>query len=548
MLQEHHGQCAAQGDNPQNQHQQRDEQIIASDDEDVVDNVFADGGPNQRGRRNNAHGDNQEQRVNQPIRWEASFKSDIPEFQGTLNLEDFIDWLNMVEEILEFRQVPDDARVSMVVTHFKGQAMAWWQQLKESRRQANKACINSWDRLTKHMRRGFLPFNYERTLYNKLQNLRQGTRSVDEYATEFFYMTARMTTSATQQQLISRFIGGLRYQLQVALAQFNPSTVSKAHQRAVSMELQLRSLGSSTSRARFTNAFASDTIVQSTTDGTQTRSDTPKTGTNTYTIANSCPPCTNALRCFTCGERRHIQTSYPNKTRHGLVIQEAEDDEPQYDNYENDPDESTDALHGDVGLSLVVRRNCLVPKALQESWLRTNLFRSTCTINGRVCKLIIDSGSCANVISQDAVTKLGLVVQPHPSPYTLAWLNNGTKINVSQQVGLTFSIGHYKDTTAFDVVPMDACHLLLGRPWQFYRDAIHRRKANTYSFLFGDRTVTLLPPKEQPEPSAITKHDTPKTALGNTLLTVPKAEFEKHISDGDIMVVSGISSVTAWSH
>uniref|UniRef100_A0A0D3CPY2 Retrotransposon gag domain-containing protein n=1 Tax=Brassica oleracea var. oleracea TaxID=109376 RepID=A0A0D3CPY2_BRAOL len=329
VLQEHHGQCAAQGDNPQNQHQQRDEQIIASDDEDVVDNVFADGGPNQRGRRNNAHGDNQEQRVNQPIRWEASFKSDIPEFQGTLNLEDFIDWLNMVEEILEFRQVPDDARVSMVVTRFKGQAMAWWQQLKESRRQANKACINSWDRLTKHMRRGFLPFNYERTLYNKLQNLRQGTRSVDEYATEFFYMTARMTTSATQQQLISRFIGGLRYQLQVALAQFNPSTVSKAHQRAVSMELQLRSLGSSTSRARFTNAFASDTIVQSTTDGTQTRSDTPKTGTNTYTIANSCPPCTNALRCFTCGERRHIQTSYPNKTRHGLVIQEAEDDEPQ---------------------------------------------------------------------------------------------------------------------------------------------------------------------------------------------------------------------------
>lgn len=62
---------------------------------------------------------------------------------------------------LEFRRVPDNARVPLVVTRFKGQAMAWWQQLKESRRQANKARISSWDRLTKHMRRGFLPFNYE---------------------------------------------------------------------------------------------------------------------------------------------------------------------------------------------------------------------------------------------------------------------------------------------------------------------------------------------------------------------------------------------------
>uniref|UniRef100_A0A0D3B8L9 CCHC-type domain-containing protein n=1 Tax=Brassica oleracea var. oleracea TaxID=109376 RepID=A0A0D3B8L9_BRAOL len=298
VLQEQHRQHAAQGDNPQNHQQQRDEQVFASNDEDVVDNVFTEGGPNQRGRHNNA--------------------------------QDFIDWLNTVKEILEFCPVPDDARVSLVVTRFKGRAMAWWQKLKESCQQANKTRINSWDRLTKHMRHGFLPFNYERTLYNKLQNLRQGSRSVDEYATEFFYMTARMTTSETQQQLISRFIGGLRYKLQVALAQFNPSTVYEAHQRAVSMELQLRSSGSSTSRARFPTTSALDTIGQSATDRVLTRSDTPKVGNNTDTIANSRPPHTNALRCFTCGERGHIQTSCPKQTRRGLVIQEDDDDEPHF--------------------------------------------------------------------------------------------------------------------------------------------------------------------------------------------------------------------------
>lgn len=66
-------------------------------------------------------------------RWEAGFKIDIPEFSGSISPEEFIDWLSVVEEILEFKKVPDDVRVSLVATRFKGRAMAWWTQLKESR-------------------------------------------------------------------------------------------------------------------------------------------------------------------------------------------------------------------------------------------------------------------------------------------------------------------------------------------------------------------------------------------------------------------------------
>ncbi|XP_056857637.1 uncharacterized protein LOC130506963, partial [Raphanus sativus] len=520
----------AQGDNPRNHQQQQD----ASDDEDRIDNIFADQGP---GRRMD-HRDDQDRRAIQPVRWESSFKSEIPEFKGTLNPEEFIDWLNMVEEILEFRQVPDEARVSLVVTRFKGRAMAWWQQLKESRRLANKARINSWDRFTKHMRRGFLPFNYERTLYNKLQNLRQGTRSVDDYATDFFYMTSRMTTTETEQQLISRFIGGLRYQLQVSLAQFNPSSVSEAHQRAISMELQLRSTGSSSSRARVSTVSAADVAGPSSTDGTQSQADTAKGGSNTETIANSRPQRTNALRCYSCGERGHIQTACPKQTKRGLVIQEAEDDEPKYDDYDATDEDDTELIQGDTGLNLVLRRNCLLPRASQESWLRTNLFRSTCTINGRVCKLIIDSGSCTNVMSLEATQKLGLTVTPHPSPYPLAWLNNGTEINVTKQVLVSFSIGNYKDTVTCDVIPMDACHLLLGRPWQFDRDAVHRGKANTYSFVFENRTITLAPSKEQPDTSSTASKATSNnhvTPSAKSLLTLPKSDFEKQLADVDVL-------------
>lgn len=311
-------------------------------------------------------------------------------------------------------------------------------------------------------------------------------------------MTARMTSGENQQQLILRFIGGLRPQLQVALAQFNPSSVSEAHQQALSMELQLRSSWSSTNRRRFPHSNDTNNPQNSELQ----HADTTKTATasTSDSIANSSPARTNALKCYSCGEHGHIHTVCPQKTKRGLIFQEQEDSEPQYDDYDA-LDDDNEMIQGDIGLNLVLRRNCLLPKASQESWFRSNLFRSTCTINGRVCKLIIDFGSCTNVMSHDAAQKLGLTVTPHPSPYPLAWFNNGTKINMSKQVLVSFSIGNYKDSVKCDVIPMDACHLLLGRPWQYDRDAIHHVKANTYRFLFDNRTITLLPSKEQTEHS-----------------------------------------------
>lgn len=223
-------------------HQQRNhiEQRVRYDD-DVPDtevaedeNIFAEQGLNQhvrqspntdrqiRVRPNNDHVPNN--------RWESGFQIDIPEFVGTLNPEEFLDWLNMVEEILEFKQVPDEMRVTLVATRFKSRALAWWTQTKETRCRGGKSRIDKWDRLKKHMRRAFLPYNYERTLYNKLQNLRQGSRKVDEYASDFFEMIARTKLLETEDQLVSRFIGGLRTQLQIPMQQFNPVTVSEAHQ------------------------------------------------------------------------------------------------------------------------------------------------------------------------------------------------------------------------------------------------------------------------------------------------------------------------------
>ena len=52
---------------------------------------------------------------------------------------------------------------------------------------------------------------------------------------------------------------------------------------------------------------------------------------------------------------------------------------------------------------------------------------------------------------------------------------------------VSFSIQKkYEDMVSCDVVPMDVCHLLLGRSWQYDRDTSHNGKNNTYS-LKGQR-------------------------------------------------------------
>jgi hypothetical protein len=52
----------------------------------------------------------------------------------------------------------------------------------------------------------------------------------------------------------------------------------------------------------------------------------------------------------------------------------------------------------------------------------------------------------------------------------MQWLNESGALHVSYTVNIPFSIGRYSDQVECDVVPMQACQLLLGRPWLYDRD------------------------------------------------------------------------------
>ncbi|XP_059289236.1 uncharacterized protein LOC132042720 [Lycium ferocissimum] len=66
-------------------------------------------------------------------------------------------------------------------------------------------------------------------------------------------------------------------------------------------------------------------------------------------------------------------------------------------------------------------------------------------------------------------------------------------MRVNQQAIIKFSIGKYQDEILCDVVPMQAFHLLLGRPWQFDTDAQHSGRTNKYLFVVNGKKYILNP-------------------------------------------------------
>ena len=79
------------------------------------------------------------------------------------------------------------------------------------------------------MRKTFLPYNYDQLMFQRLQHLRQGSRTVEEYATEFFLLLNIIDLHDSDRQLVARFVGGVQQQIQHTLNLFNPLTLSEAH-------------------------------------------------------------------------------------------------------------------------------------------------------------------------------------------------------------------------------------------------------------------------------------------------------------------------------
>ncbi|RDX88515.1 hypothetical protein CR513_29878, partial [Mucuna pruriens] len=142
---------------------------------------------------------------------------------------------------------------------------------------------------------------------------------------------------------------------------------------------------------------------------------------------------------------------------------------------------------------LIVRRlmSSLVGEEVETQ--KENIFHYRCLVLGKLCSIIIDGESSVNVA------------------------NLRRKIVVDKQVTLVFILGNYKDEVMYDVVSMEATHILLEGSWQYDRRVTYVGLTNRFTFKHLEHKDVL--PKEVPHglpPLRGTKHHINLT-LGATL-------------------------------
>ncbi|PKU81761.1 RNA-directed DNA polymerase [Dendrobium catenatum] len=349
--------------------------------------------------------------------------------------------------------------------------------------------------MKKELQRKYLSDYYRQDLFLKLHRLQQHQFSVEEYVAEFEQLALKCDLSEPVENTIARFLEGLQPAI-ANVVQLQPYwTLQDVITLALKVERQQKtSKGTQFKFKELAGDKASHGIrgVASTSQEklvpSQERSP-GRPGSFSSGGTSSAP----ARKCFKCQGFGHIASSCPTRRVITVLEEEAEqEDEIQREELLTSPSRTKPTIiSADEGNLLILRRLLSSQKEKQEQ--RHSLFRTRGTIQDRVCQIIVDSGSCENIASRTLVDKLQIPTENHPQPYKLSWIQRGNEVEVTKRCLVHFSIGKFKDQVWCDVLPMDACHLLLGRPWQFDKKTVHDGLANTYTLVQGQETFVLIP-------------------------------------------------------
>ncbi|KAK5793453.1 hypothetical protein PVK06_034599 [Gossypium arboreum] len=143
---------------------------------------------------------------------------------------------------------------------------------------------------------------------------------------------------------------------------------------------------------------------------------------------------TREVECFKCKRHRHYSRDCPNIRL--LLIKQNGEYISNFDNLEMKKFIENMTHGGDICeekvieptnkeedfndfYCLVVRRTININMRDDFDNQRTNIFYSRCLIKGTLCSLIMDSGSCAYLVSSYLVDSLQLPCSKHSNPYHL---------------------------------------------------------------------------------------------------------------------------------
>ncbi|KAF8090835.1 hypothetical protein N665_0464s0001 [Sinapis alba] len=364
-----------------------------------------------------------------------------------------------------------------------------------ARRDCPRRPIETWDELTMLMRRRFEPTHYHCDLHQKLRRLLQGTKSMKDYYQEMEILMIKADVDEPLDATMARFLSGLNRDIQDHMELEEYPTIEQMLHKAILIEHQVKRKSYSKPAITSKPTCAPKSIYHDKGKSSSTRHNAFKTDVPARVDkgkAVETPSRARDIRFFKCQGLGHYAKNCPNKRvmilmENGEVESEDETEEldsifdEEEDSFDyphhgpllvsrktlDDPifDEEVDHLvdffgptfdadygpifenedsldYPEIWSTPCSRRSLSVQPKTNDKEQRENLFHSCCLISKKVYSLIIDGASCTN----------------------LEWLNEAGEHYIKEQVTVPLTIGRYEDEVVCNVLPMDACPILLGRP------------------------------------------------------------------------------------
>ena len=199
--------------------------------------------------------------------------------------------------------------------------------------------INTWEKMKQVMRRRFVPSSYQRDLRNRLQMLKQGKRSVDEYYKEMELLLVRARIREDPESKMARSLGGLNEEIASFIEMFPYHTLQDLVDQAMRTERKIQrdtwkilckqqsntSFGGGRSQgaaARPSSSNAPSKMVVSTTSSpaNQQRLATSAAAPTVASSANTSSARSREIMCHKCHGRGHIAAQCPS--RRTMIVNE----------------------------------------------------------------------------------------------------------------------------------------------------------------------------------------------------------------------------------
>ncbi|RHN65710.1 putative transcription factor interactor and regulator CCHC(Zn) family [Medicago truncatula] len=373
-------------------------------------------------------------------------KVDIPDFEGELQPDEFVDWLQAIERVFEYKEIPEEHKVKIVAVKLKKHALIWWENLKRRRKCEGKSKIKTWEKMHHKLTRKYLPPRYYQENFTQLQLSKTSSYQPIPYTKNHIDSQKPLThqpISSFKPQYNTFIERNTKIPKCFKCQEYGHIALDCVNRKVFTIVNEGINTIFEEERENIQESFEEETMREPIYD-------------EEYVGVDFCEECEEE------GKGDPIYDEYGPGNIHEAFEKE-EHDEPIYDEK---------YIHAEYGESLEVERS-----------LQTTITKDM------VCNAIIDNKICENVESNYMVEKLNLPTKERLHPYKLQWLNKDNEVKVSQHSIISFSIGNnYKENSWCDVISMDT-----WRPCQYDRCALYDDYVNTCTFVKDVIKLAPLP-------------------------------------------------------